>query len=172
MKLNEIFNQPTLFMPIGPSGAGKSTLFRKLKSENPALRSFSLDDLRHEWYDKDDYNKAWQAAANDKEFGQKANNRFIEMIKRKQDLFIDNTNLSPKRRKFYLDFARRNGYKTIGYVLDVPVETLIARQSTRTDKSVPEDAVRRQHQSMVRPRDGEFDEVIYVDDKGQMSGGR
>lgn len=167
MKLNEIFAQPTLIMPIGPSGAGKSTLFRRLKSENPSLRSFSLDDLRHEWYDPTDYAKAWKASTEDRQFEQKANQRFIEMIKQKQDIYIDNTNLSPKRRRFYLDLARKNGYKTVGYILDVDVDTLVARQSTRTDKSVPAEAVRRQHQSMVPPQANEFDEVIRLDDKGE-----
>lgn len=161
MKLNEITSQPTLHMPIGPSGAGKSTLFRKLKSQNPSLRSFSLDDLRHEWYDADDYRKAWEMSTQDKQFEQKANQRFIEMVKQKQDLYIDNTNLSPKRRRFYLEHARRNGYQTVAHVLNVDVDTLIARQSTRTDKTVPEEAVRRQHSAMVHPQENEFDQVVY-----------
>lgn len=160
MKINEVLAKPTLHMAIAPSGAGKSTLFRKLKANNPQLQLFSLDALRHEWYDAQDYKKAWEAAAADPEFKNKANQRFMDMIKERKELFIDNTNLTPKRRRFYLDTARRAGYQTIGYTFNVDLPTLIARQATRGDKNVPEEAVRSQYQSLVPPRTGEFDKVI------------
>jgi predicted kinase len=86
----------------------------------------------------------------------------MEMIKSGKDLYIDNTNLTPKRRKFYLNLARQHGYKTKAYVLNTDLETLIARQATRSDKRVPEVAVRQQFASMVGPQQGEFDEVEKV----------
>ncbi|TFH11189.1 MAG: hypothetical protein E4H14_01155 [Candidatus Thorarchaeota archaeon] len=163
MKLREVMNQPTLIVPIGPSGAGKSSLFKKLKAADSKLQSFSLDSLRHEWYDADNYAAAWKASTEDKEFANKANARFMDMIASGDSIFVDNTNLTPKRRRFYLDIARRNGYKAVAYVFNVDLETLIARQSTRTDKNVPELAVRQQFRSMVGPMANEFDEVIPVD---------
>jgi len=165
MKINEVIspNRPTLYMPIAPSGAGKSTLLRGLQAKIPGIQVFSLDALRHEWYDPNDYERAWAAAAEDKEFANKANQRFAEMIKTGKDLFVDNTNLTPKRRRHYLDQARKRGYKTVAYLLPTDLQTLVARQETRDDKNVPEKAVRQQYMSMVGPKEGEFDEVQTVE---------
>lgn len=162
MKLYELTQQKTLHVPIAPSGAGKTTLYNKLKQQHPNLESFSLDLLRHEFYDADDYANAFKMSTEDSEFRNRANQRFVEMLKTGQDIYVDNTNLTPKTRRFYLQQAKRAGYTTIAYVFDVPVEELIARQTTRPDKNVPEDAVRRQHASMKHPETGEFDEVQYV----------
>lgn len=167
MKINHLFEntQPTLFIPIGPSGSGKSTLYQKLKAQNPDMQVFSLDLLRHEWYDAKDYAAAWKASTEDKEFANKANQRFMEMVSTKKDVFVDNTNLTLKRRRFYLDQARRQGYKTVAYLLPTDLDTLVARQGTRKDKNVPADAVRQQFTSLQPPTSGEFDEVITIDDK-------
>ena len=159
MKLYEVSHQKTLYMPIAPSGAGKSTLFRKLKEQYPKLFSFSLDNLRHEFYDTEDYAKAFEASTRDKGFQQKANKRFLEMLATGSDIYVDNTNLSPKRRRFYLEQAKKRGYKTVAYTFNVDVDELIRRQSVRGDKNVPEDAVRRQHATLSEPLPDEFDEI-------------
>jgi len=164
MKVNQLLEnaQPTLFVPISPSGGGKSTLYQKLKTQNPDLLVFSLDILRHEFYDPSDYAAAWRASNEDPQFKQRANDRFLELIKTGKDIYVDNTSLTPKRRRFYLNAARQHGYKTIAYVFDVDLPTLIARQKTRSDKSVPEEAVRQQYKSLVGPQAGEFDQVVNV----------
>lgn len=164
MKLAEIKDaRPRLIMAIGPSGSGKSTLFRKLKAENPNLEVFSLDLLRHEFYDPKDYARAWKMSVEDKTFLQRANQRFLELLKQRKDLFVDNTNLTPKSRKFYLEQAKNMGFKTIAYVFNVDLDTLIARQTTRGDKNVPAEAVRQQFSVMKRPVENEFDEVYEVE---------
>lgn len=159
MKLNEIATQRLLIIPIGPSGSGKSTLFKKLKEENPSLESFSFDTLRHEWYDPTDYNKAWQAASKDPSFSGRAQNVFREMIKAGKSVFVDNTNLSPKSRRFFIETAKKAGYRTVAYVFNVDVDTLLQRQKTRPDKTVPEHAVRQHVAAMKAPEAGEFDEI-------------
>lgn len=163
MKIEDL-KQPTIYFPIGPSGSGKSTVYNKLKSKNPNLNVFSLDILRHEFYDKDNYAKAWKMSTEDEEFSNKANKRFFDELNKRKDLYIDNTNLSPKSRKFYLDHAKKKGYRTVAIVFNVDIETLVKRQTTRTDKSVPEEAVRRQHASMVLPQQSEFDIVINAEE--------
>lgn len=169
MTLQEIlrmqFKTPTLFVPIGPSGAGKSTLFRSLKESGLTVHSFSLDTLRHEFYDPVDYNAAFQASVKDRGFEAKANARFQSMVETREHIFVDNTNLSPKRRKFYLDLAHKYGYSTIALVLTTPLETLIERQTTRGDKCVPETVVRQQYNAMVLPGKGEFNKVVMVHDQ-------
>lgn len=159
MKLTELEAQPTLHVPIGPSGSGKTTLYNKIKNENPQVQQFSFDTLRHEWYDKDDYNRAWKMSTEDKEFSNKAQQVFKDLIKSGQDVFVDNTNLTPKSRRFWVDYAKRNGYRTVAYVFNVPVDELIARQDTRPDKKVPAAAVQQQASVVKAPLDGEFDEV-------------
>lgn len=165
MRLNEVTeNRPTLFVAIGPSGVGKSTLFRKLENKHPGLQAFSLDILRHKFYDPDDYKKAWEASTKDGNFRSRANQEYVDAVDQKKDLYLDNTNLTPKSRRFYIQEARRRGYKIVGITFPgVDLDTLIARQQTRGDKNVPADAVRQQWQSMKGPEAGEFDETTTAD---------
>ena len=164
MKINEVIspNRPTLHTPIAPSGAGKTTLLRRLQAKNPDILVFSLDLLRHEWYNPNDYATAWQASTEDRDFGKKANQRFLEMIKTGKDIYVDNTNLTPRSRGFYLQEARKRGYRTIAYLLPVDVKTLLARRATRKDKSVPEEAVLRQFAALKSPTEGEFDDIVTI----------
>lgn len=162
MKLTEIATQRFLIVPIGPSGAGKSTLFQQLKSQYPNLVPYSLDNLRLDWYDPTDYKKAWKAASEDKTFFSRANQHFAEMVKDGQSIYLDNTNLSPKSRRYFVELAKRAGYRTIAYVFDVDVDTLLQRQRTRPDKQVPDAAVRQQVAALRPPNPGEFDEVRTV----------
>lgn len=146
---------------VAPSGAGKSTLVKTLLEKNPGTVVFSLDALRHEFYDANDYAKAYQASVDDKSFEARANAVFHKMSKGTSDIIIDNTNLSAKRRRFYLDIARRQQFKTIAYTLPVTKDVLVKRQDTRKDKSVPKTAVTQQYMSLQVPMFGEF-EVIHV----------
>jgi len=153
--------QPILFMAIGPSGSGKSTIFEKLKDKHPWINYYSWDACRLEWYDKTSYAKAWEMSCMDKEFKNKLDVKFNELLNEKTDLFIDNTNLSKKRRRPYIEAAKKLGYTVVGITFDVSLETLIARQSTRPDKYVPETAVIKQFESYQYPSITEgFDEIL------------
>lgn len=162
MKLSELNMHPTIWIPIGASGSGKSTFLKKLRTENPdrQIDSFSFDDLRHQWYDQENYARAFRLSTEDKEFNNKAYAVFRQMIKSGNDIYVDNTNLTVKRRKFYIDIARRAGYRVVGIEMPVDLETIIARQQTRGDKNVKADAVRDQYDRLERPAAGEFDRVI------------
>lgn len=163
MKLHQLFenkDRPTLWIPIGASGTGKSTYLKTLRESNPAILSFSFDDLRHEWYDKENYGNAWKLSTEDKEFNNKAYKVFRDMVKTGQDIYVDNTNLTHKRRAFYINEAKRRGYRTVGIEMPVDVETIVARQKTRGDKNVKESAVRDQFARLERPRENEFDDVV------------
>lgn len=156
VKLDAIdIDAPVLYMPIACSGSGKST-FRASLGE---MNSFSLDDLRHEFYDADDYSRAFQLSTEDKSFDARANARFHAVVKQKQHLFLDNTNCSAKRRRWYLDIARKHGYTLVAVLFPVSLDEVIRRQTSRTDKTVPEGAVRRQYMTLQLPNIGEFDEI-------------
>jgi predicted kinase len=162
MKLDEIATQRLLIVPIGPSGAGKSTLFNQLKQQHPDLVPYSFDSLRHEWYDPNDYSKAWKASTEDKSFFPRVKENFADLIRAGKSVYVDNTNLSPKARKFFVEKAKEAGYRTIAYVFDVDVDTLLQRQRTRPDKQVPDEAVRQHVAAMKPPTPGEFHEVRTV----------
>jgi predicted kinase len=158
---------PILWMPIAPSGAGKSTVYKQLLEISPATRTFSLDALRHEFYHPTDYKIAYEKAVADKSFEAKANARFHADIKKCQaegvDLYVDNTNLSARRRRWYIDIARKLGFRVVAVMMPADLDTLLARQKTRGDKQVPEHAVRQQYYALQTPTIGEFDEIVVSD---------
>lgn len=147
---------PVLYMAIGPSGSGKSTFSKKLNN----IDTFSWDDLRLEWYKADTYAEAFKVACADSEFMSKANTLFIQMVKGGKDLYVDNTNLSAKRRRFFIDVARRNGYKIVGVTFPITLAAVVSRQSTRDDKMVPYNTVRNQFMCVQQPQYGEVDQVV------------
>ena len=151
-----------MFVPIGASGSGKSTFFNEYIKPMPGrtFQKFSLDDLRHEFYNQTDYADAYAQSAEDNTFAAKANERFMSFVKQGVDLYIDNTNLSKKRRAFYVSEAKKRGYIVTAVYFINPIDTLISRQTTRTDKNVPVDSVRRQYMSVQTPSIGEFASII------------
>lgn len=154
---------PTMWIPVGPSGCGKSTFLKKLMETIPDINVFSLDALRHEWYDADDYAKAYQGSVDDKGFEARANARFHAQVKERRNMYIDNTNLSAKRRKMYLEGARKNGYKTVAVLMPISLDVLLKRRTARPDKTIPESAVRQHYNALQAPMLGEFHEIIVSD---------
>jgi predicted kinase len=161
VKLSPVdIDAPVLYMPIACSGSGKSTFRASLGDVN----TFSLDDLRHEFYDATDYARAFQLSTEDKSFDARANARFHAVVKQKQDLYLDNTNCSAKRRRWYLDIARKHGYTVTAVLFPINIDEVIRRQTTRTDKTVPAHAVQRQYMSLQLPSIGEFDTILIRSD--------
>lgn len=161
--------QPKIVIPIGASGSGKTTVF----NENFAdFEHFSWDTSRIQFTEenlgfadglsdenkyriafdycnenRDEFTKYWQA-------------QFHQLIKDGKNIYVDNTNLSKKRRKFFLDAVMHKGYKTTAVIMPVTLKTVLERQKTRTDKTVPEGAVMQHYMAMQYPWYGEFDEII------------
>ena len=158
-------SKPLLVMPIGASGSGKTTVWERVLPElsDAPFVKYSLDDLRHEWYDPDNYTNAFNLACKDKEFSQKAHDRFMDLLKANKNVYCDNTNLSRKRRAFYVNAARHKGYTVIAIPLLIGLKELRARQTGRTDKTVPVDAVERHFFAVQQPQYGEFD-IVHVHD--------
>lgn len=151
-------SSPVLIMPIAASGSGKSTYFTKA-SDADNYNIYSLDLLRLQWYGEP-YAEAFAKACADKSFNGNAQREYRNMLKKRTDIFIDNTNTSRKRRAFYLTEAKRAGYQTVALLLPVDVDSIIERQQTRADKCVPTEAVIRQYNGLMYPSIGEFDSII------------
>jgi len=159
-------DQPILYVPIGAAGTGKSTFRNSL----PNLPVFSLDDLRLEWYIdaeedgeyslREAYSKAFERACGDNTFNSKANARYMEMIKTGNDLYVDNTNTSAKRRRFYITEARKRGYYIQAIVFPIELQELIDRQTSRPDKTVPVYAIERMYMGLQLPSYGDFDGIL------------
>ena len=156
---------PSVIIPIAPSGAGKSTLFKKLIAESSEeILHHSMDDIRIETYG-DDYAEAFERSKNDSNFASIVQADFIKKIKTGKSIYIDNTNLSRKRRRFYVDQANRNDYNVVAYLIPTTIKTLLERQKSRPDKFVPYKSVMQQYVSLSLPTLGlEFDEIIITDE--------
>lgn len=159
----EIRKEKTLMVAIGPSGCGKSTLLKKLQKQYE-LHHYSWDLLRLEWYDSD-YAKAYQMSVDDPSFNSKYTKEFRKQILTGKNIYVDNTNLSRKRRRPFIDDARKHGYNVIGYVFPIALETLFTRQKIRGkqgEKDVPQDAVRQHFMALQCPLYGEFDRIEVI----------
>jgi predicted kinase len=156
--------------PIGPSGAGKSTFFKKYVETMPDRRVsvFSFDALRLEWYNTTDYAEAFHKSVEDKTFEQRAKNVFIELVKSKVDIYVDNTNLGARRRAFFVNEARRRGYITTGIILHVPEQLVLGRQFTRGDKNVPAASVSQMYYSVQVPSLDEMDIIGQANTSGTL----
>jgi len=163
-------DSPIIYIPIGVSGSGKSTLFDSesmdciLKKDGidvDRIVNYSLDALRMAWYDHGgDYQKAWTLACDDKTFNSKARTAFNVAVQEGCDIYLDNMNLSRKSRAGYIQTARQHGYRIHAILLPVALQTVLDRQSTRTDKTLPKDAVRDMYMRLSIPSKTEVDRII------------
>jgi len=159
---------PMMIIPIAPSGAGKTTLFN---GWYPDFAHFSLDALRlvmaEDELDLADvegddtrYSIAWGYCNDNKQdFSQFWQKEFMKIMKAGENVFIDGTNLSRRRRTFFVDQGQRRGYHVKAVLLPITFDEAIARQGTRTDKTVPYSSVKNQYYSLQQPWYGEFDEI-------------
>jgi predicted kinase len=151
---------------IGPSGSGKSTY---VASQPGINEPFSYDALRLSEYGnpalepKEQYRQAYAAAEADATFYNRANNVFTKLIKQNHPaVIVDGINASSKKRKFFIDTARKQGYKIRAVYFLNTIETTTNRQKTRDDKELSTSTIRNQYFSIQAPSFGEFDE-IYIE---------
>lgn len=146
--------QNTCYIMVGVSGSGKSTYVREIVAhEEGAGRSvevFSLDLVRLSFFSQNNdvsgtvtYAHAFDyATKNPKEFDQAVNAAWQNALKHFDVVIVDNTNLSRKSRARWIQEARRKGFHIHGVEINAPLSVVLSRQSTRGDKSVPENVVR------------------------------
>lgn len=157
---------PILYLMFGVAGCGKTTFTQQYL---PDVKVFSEDDLRllyaakhmtDEEYDswkshslKGQYDVAWKFCHmnDDSKYDQFAREKFQEALDLGESIVLDRTNQSRKARSFWIQAARQKGYDVHSVEFYIPLSTLIARQSTRPEKAVPEYRVRDMHHGMQLP---------------------
>lgn len=152
-------SKPKLIIPIAASNSGKSTWVNSLNFRG---HIHSWDQLRHDWYDPTDYRKAFEGSCQDEKFADKARAEFIKLLKTGEDIIVDNTNLTPKRRLFFVDAARQKGYNINAVLFPISISTILERSRQRTHQHVPEEVIVSQYMSIIPPSYGEFDHIEIV----------
>jgi predicted kinase len=73
---------------------------------------------------------------------------------------LDNTNTSAKQRRRWLAPAKARGFQLVAVVFPVDLDTVLARQNSRTDKKIPDHVVVNMYNRLSLPMYGEFDKVL------------
>ncbi len=167
------------YVLIGPSGSGKSTWTKqhiracdKVVSRDTYYLEYFHSKVNIGFATPDDkklYADAWHLCCIDDKAGfeeflrKKVADVFHDLKITHGSVFIDNTNGSKKARAFYIQHARNIGMKVVAVEFWNTFDTLVARQRTRPEKSVPESSVRQQYYAQTCAWLGsEVDEVIVV----------
>jgi len=158
---------PQAIMLIGVPGSGKSTYISKLKAQNPDrdYTVLSTDDVlellgsEQGW----DYNQAFKNIPF-KKVQAIFNTNFQQAVKNKNDIIIDQTNLTVKSRAKKLNKLSKE-YKKIAVVFSVDADEMKRRLDQRaaeTGKSIPQHILDNMIRSYVPPSNSEFDEIRIV----------
>ena len=156
--------EQVLYIMVGPSGSGKSTWVANHMKDGDEV--VSMDTMKLEYFsthgaaeknapehfanDHEFYDAAWQyctidnQAAFNKFAGARVNEQMQRAAKAGKNVFFDIVNSSRRRRQAWVDLGRRYGFKIVGVEFWNTLETLVARQKTRPDHSVPEKSIRQQ----------------------------
>jgi len=161
-----------LYVLIGASGTGKSTIVESIVSNSPEgdVQIFSLDDCRLNWYSDDSiidsveqYEQCYHKAVADPEFIRKAQHGYTTIVKRKTSIVVvDGTNLSAKRRRFYLDLAKANKRTTHAIYVTSSLSVIAEHQDARHDKYISADVSTNQYNKTQYPSYHEFDDIIVL----------
>lgn len=131
---------PVMVIMTGIQASGKSTFCREYLS---AYDRINLDTL---------HTRNKENIAIDKAFCEK------------RDMVIDNTNPTVEDRKKYIQKARKNGYKVIGYFMQSRLQACISRNGLREGREkVPVRAIAATSNKLEIPSyDEGVDELYYV----------
>lgn len=154
---------------VAPPGAGKSST--RILFEDYAV--FNLDDLRVQFYREDptylaesdpvaEYALAFSHAMNNEaSFKQYAMAVATNLFANNNKILMDNTNVSVKSRRPYLELARQNKFFTSAVYFPTSARLLHQRNDIRQDKKLPYTAIENLFNAVALPsRGGEFHSVV------------
>jgi len=140
-------NRNIVYILVGVPGSGKSTLIHKMMDEHTTIVSADHYFMRDGKYcfDRQQLGKAHASCQSNFELAIKL---------RTKTIFVDNTNIRARDRKFYIDMALDNDYEVEILALPVDVNISVARNV----HGVPAEAIQRMKDSC----DLEFGKIYKV----------
>ena len=135
----------TMYIMIGIQGSGKSEFCRRFL---PEIHRVNLDTLKTR-------NNEMRA--------------ITECYEKNQDFVVDNTNPTREDRKRYIEQAKDQGYRVIGYFMQSRLKECIARNNLREGKErIPAKAIAMTSNRLELPSRTEgFDELYFVENDGK-----
>jgi len=158
---------PFVIIMVGPPLVGKSTAIRKwLYTYDGDVNVISRDAILLEQYGSNDYSAAFKSV-NQKEVDRILISRIEEANSNKENVIIDMTNLTPKRRGYNLSFFD-DDYTRVAVIFDIlDFKELSARNEKRKleeNKFIPENVISNMCNSYTPIKDSEgFHKVISYD---------
>jgi predicted kinase len=146
---------------VGPPLSGKSTIIKEIKDYAEIV---SRDDIVMELGNGLNYKDSFKTV-NQKDVDKLLKKRMVDLGKTTENVVIDMTNLSPKRRKNHL--AKFPKHYKIACVLDIPkIEVLFERNEKRfkeEEKFISKGVIETMYNSIKYPTKEEgFDNIIQL----------
>jgi predicted kinase len=153
------FQGKVLYMPIGAPGSGKTTLFSQVDAanEHAEMVVFSYDNIRKE------VNGSYKESDVKPGFYEMANKRFFKMAAKHCSIYVDNMNLSKKRRGWVLSHAKSKGFHTVAIIKLITISDCMKNNKSRCiDKVVPDEILIEKYINLNYPSFIEFDEIMVI----------
>lgn len=165
MNINKL-KEPYILVLIGPPLVGKSTWIREnFISKDIDVNVISRDQLVMDLYGSDDYNKAFKEV-NQKEVNSMLERSFVEASQNGDNVIVDMTNLTSKRRKSTLNYFGDEYQKVAVIFPPVDWEEIKRRNEKREkeeQKTIPEHVIKNMLSSYqpVKEEEG-FDKIVSI----------
>lgn len=135
--------EPYILVLVGPPLVGKSTWI-KSNFSNKEVTIISRDQIVMDTYGSDDYDSAFRNV-NQKEVNQELDNRMREANENGENVIVDMTNLTSKRRKFTLSYFD-DEYTKIAVIFPPldwnEVQKRNSKRKEEENKSIPESVLK------------------------------
>jgi len=158
-----------VYVMMGVPGSGKSTYLKKAKEVLPGIEVISRDEIRFSIVQPGE-----EYFSHEKEVVKELWKRINETIKEGRDVFIDQTSLTKKSRKYLLEHI--SGYESISIIwVQASLETCLERNELRkgTRAYVPRGQIHRMYSQLEEPSfDEGFDSIFYYDSEKNIIEGK
>lgn len=155
--------EPFVMILVGPPLSGKTTFFNKTFKDK-AVTLISRDAIVMEVAGTDNYNHAFNTV-DQKEVNNKLEYKIQQAVKNKQNVVVDMTNLTSKRRRTTLRYFT-NDYNKIAVIFPMLSDKEFAERNKKREleenKTIPENVMKNMiasYQPINRETEG-FDRVI------------
>jgi predicted kinase len=164
-KLNNIIakcSRPYILILVGPPLCGKSSLVKKLNLKDVTI--ISRDEILLEESGTDNYSDAFKSV-NQKKVNKILNESIETAADNKENVIIDMTNLSPKRRRSTLESF--DNYYKVAVVFDIPSEEELSKRNKKRlaeeNKFIPENVIKTMISSYIPVKNEEgFNKIVYL----------